>query len=66
MSQPTRQPVAANSSAGERAIALRAGQGRRNAKDALLVELTVSVRSHMPGRDAMRMCSLLSYTIVSY
>jgi hypothetical protein len=62
MSQPTLHPVAAKDS-GEKDEKELSGSQKENS---LPADPTVTVRSHIPGSVAMRMCSLLSKTKQSY
>ena len=61
ISQPTRQPVAANASG----YSVKSGSLSKS-NYSLPADKTVTVRSHMPGSVAKRTCSLPSKTRQSY
>jgi len=66
-SQPTRQPVAENSSAWTEMWFSRTSRLKLKGRGNLLpAEPTVTVLSHIPGRVAIRTCSWPSYNKQSY
>ena len=63
ISQPIRQPVAANASSHSKSVGIVQRMGMAFL---LPAEPTVTVRSHIPGKLAIRMCSFPSNTRQSY